>query len=72
MSSSMVRFSSNTDQNQCDAIRSMLDAVLAAPQDLKCQMSNDKCQMPNKLLHNGQLLILRGNKTFTLTGIEVQ
>lgn len=63
-----VSFSSNTDPTQCDAIRSMLDAVLAAPQDLEYQMSNDKCQMTNKVLRNGQLIILRGNKTFTLTG----
>jgi hypothetical protein len=65
-------FSSNTDQNQCDAIRAMLDAVLAAPQDLENKMSNDKCQMTNKILRNGQIFILRGDKTYTLTGMEIR
>jgi hypothetical protein len=52
----------------------MLDAVLAAPQDLENTPfpSGEGWAEASKLLRNGQLLILRGNKTFTLTGIEVQ
>lgn len=32
----------------------------------------DASTAPRKLLHNGQILILRGDKTYTLTGQEVQ
>ncbi len=36
------------------------------------QITNDKWEMTNKILRNGQLFILRGNKTYTLTGAEVR
>ena len=69
-----VSFSSNTDPTQCDAIRSMLDAVLGAPQDLQNTPfpSGEGRGEASKILRNGQLLILRGDKTYTLTGAEVQ
>ena len=69
-----VSFSSNTDQNQCDAIRAMLDAVLGAPQDIENTNSSslqggDRGRL---ILRNGRIFILRGDKTYTLTGAEVQ
>lgn len=36
------------------------------------QISNDPSQLPNKLLRNGQILILRGDHTYTVTGQEVK
>lgn len=36
------------------------------------QISNDPSQLPNKLLCNGQILILRGDHTYTVTGQEVK
>ena len=34
-------------------------------------ITNDKLEMTNKILRDGQVLILRGNKTYTLTGTEI-
>lgn len=69
-----VAFSSNTDQTQCDAIRAALDAVLGAPQaiDQTPFPSGESWGKASKILRNGQILILRGDKTYTLTGAEVQ
>ena len=69
-----VSFSSNTDQTQSDAIRAMLDAVLGAPQGIDNTNSSslqggDRGRL---ILRNGQIFILRGDKTYTLTGDEVQ
>ena len=36
------------------------------------QITNDQSQMTTKLLRNGQIFILRGDKTYTLTGQEVK
>ena len=36
------------------------------------QITNGKCQMTNKVIKDGRLLILRGDKTFTLQGQEVK
>ena len=67
-----VRFSSNTDPNQCDAIRSMLDAVLGAPQGIDQLPLQGVEGQARKILRNGQIFILRGDKTYTLTGMEVR
>ena len=67
-------FSSNTDQTQSDAIRAMLDAVLGAPQGIENTPfhSGDGWGETSKILRNGQIFILRGDKTYTLTGLEVR
>ena len=36
------------------------------------QITNGKCQMTNKVIKDGRLLILRGDKTYTLQGQEVK
>lgn len=36
------------------------------------QITNGKCQMTNKVIQDGRLLILRGSKTYTLTGQELK
>ena len=65
-----VHFTSNTDKTQCDAIRTILDDILGAPQDIT-QTPSD--QVPStKVLRNGQILVLRGDKTYTITGQEVR
>ena len=52
----------------------MLDAVLGAPQDIENTPfpSGEGWGEARKLLRDGQILILRGNKTYTLTGAEVR
>lgn len=69
-----VRFSSNTDRSQCAAIRAILDDVLGSPHGIENTSfpSGDGWGEARKLLRDGQLLILRGDKTYTLTGAEVQ
>ena len=69
-----VCFSSNTDQTQCDAIRAALDAVLGAPQGIENTPfpSGEGWGEVSKILRNGQIFILRGDKTYTLTGMEVR
>ena len=69
-----VSFSANTDVSQSNAIRAMLDAVLGAPQDIENTPfpSGEGWGEARKLLRDGQILILRGNKTYTLTGAEVR
>ena len=42
-----------------------------APQGIN-QITNDKWQMTNKIIKDGQVFILRGEKTYTLTGQEVK
>ncbi len=66
-------FSSNTDQAKCDAIRAALDAVLGTgtPQGLEQLPLHGDGEPTRKVLRNGQLLILRDDKTYTLTGAEV-
>ena len=36
------------------------------------QITNGKCQITNKVIQDGQLLILRGSKTYTMTGQELK
>jgi hypothetical protein len=67
-----VSFSSNTDQTQCDAIRAMLDATLGSPQDLDQLPLQEVRGQASKILRNGQIVILRGDKIYTLTGTEVR
>lgn len=67
-----VHFSSNTDVTQCDAIRAALDAVLGAPQDIEDVNYQPSVDSYQKILRNGRIFILRGDKTYTLTGAEVQ
>ena len=69
-----VSYSSNTDKAQCDAIRSMLDAVLGTPQgieDTPCSSWEGRVKA-SKILRDGQIFILRGDKTYTVTGQEVR
>ena len=67
-------FSSNTDIAKCDAIRAALDAVFGAPQSIENTPfpSGDGWGEAHKFLRDGQILILRGNKTYTITGAEVR
>lgn len=67
-----VRFTSNTDQSQCDAIRTILDGVLGAPQALEDAARDETTTTARKVMRNGQILILRDNKVYTITGTEVQ
>ena len=62
-------FSSNTDKTQCDAIRAAIDAVLGAPQGV--ETPSDSPSRGEKVLRDGQLLIKRGDKIYTLTGQQL-
>lgn len=65
----LVFFTSNTDMTKCDAIRALLDGVLGQSQGIE-----DVCTKPSatirgeKIFRNGQLLIRRGDKTYTIQG----
>jgi len=70
----LVRFSSNTDKAQCDAIRSILDGVLSSPQGFENETSSslqggDKGRL---VFRDGQILILRGDKAYTIMGQEIK
>ena len=69
-----VSFSSDTDKAQCDAIRSMLDAVLGAPQGIEDTpfASEEGMGEASKVLRNGMLFIERNGRTYTLTGALVR
>jgi len=67
-----VSFSSNTDQSQSNAIRAMLDAVLGAPQDIDQLPIQGGEGTVRKIFRDGQILILRGGKTYSITGAEVE
>lgn len=66
----IVHFTSNADITQCNAIRAALDAVLSAPQGI--EEVDEQPLRGEKILRNGQILILRGGKTYTLQGQRVQ
>ena len=68
----LVHYSSDTDITQCDAIRAALDAVLGAPQDIDNITPAQPVMESVKIMRNGQILILRGGKTYTLMGQEVR
>ena len=64
----MVTFSSNTDKTQCDAIRSILDSVLGSPQGIDQAMMNEQSSVTSKVIKDGQVFIIRGDKMYTVTG----
>ena len=67
-----VRFNSDTDLSLCDEIRNILDKVLDTTtgiEDAAYSGWNDKTQ---KVLRNGQIYILRGDKVYTLQGQELR
>jgi len=66
----LAAFCSNTDMTQCNAIRSLLDGVLGIPQGIE-DVNHQSKIINHKYLKDGQLLILRGDKTYTLTGQEI-
>ena len=67
----LVNFCSNTDKTQCDAIRAILDGVLGAPQAIDRTDAGTETKAV-KILRDGQIYILRGEKVYTLQGIEVK
>ena len=68
----LVAFSANTDKAQCDAIRAILDGVLGNQQGLEETIANEQSPITNKIIKNNQLLILRGDRTYTVTGQEIR
>jgi hypothetical protein len=36
------------------------------------EITNNQSQMTNKILRNGQILILHGDKAYTITGLEIR
>ena len=66
-----VSFSSDTDKTQCNAIRSMLDAVLGAPQAIE-EVNHPSEIINHKYIKDGMLFIERNGRTYTLTGALVR
>ena len=66
-----VHFTSDTDKAMCDEIRAILDGVLGNPQDIET-ITHDQSPITGKILRNGQLLILRGDKAYTIQGQELR
>lgn len=68
-----VSFSSNTDREQCDAIREILDGVLSTPTDMAgiARATEGSVAKSRKVFSNGRMYILRDGKRFTVTGMEV-
>lgn len=64
----MASFSSNTDQAQCDAIRAILDNVLGAPQGIDETTSQPSDFCIQKILQNGQIIIIRNGERYDITG----
>ncbi len=71
----LVRISSNADNAMCDEIRSILDNVLGKPTGIDNMYYNsaDKSNTSvRKIIRNGQILIVRDNKTYNLQGQELK
>ncbi len=64
----MVSYSSNTDKPQCDAIRAILDGVLGTPQGMEEVSSQQSAFSTQKVLQNGQIIIIRNNERYDITG----
>ena len=64
----LVSFSSNTDQAKCNAIRAILDGVLSTPQGIdEVDFRNENVES-RKVLVNGQIIIIRNNEKYDITG----
>lgn len=68
----VVHFSSNTDQAMCDAIRAILDGVLASPQDIEQVESGARNVESRKIMRDGCILILRNGELYDLNGRRVE
>jgi len=68
----LVNFTSNTDPAMCNDICAILDGVLGSPQGLEEVSGQSSAPQAVKIFRDGQVLILRGDKTYTLTGQVVK
>ena len=66
----LVAFSSDTDKEQCDAVRTILEGILSTPQALD-PVTAAPSPVTRKLLRNGQLIIMRDGHTYTVTGQQL-
>ena len=70
----MVRFTSNTDLALCAQITKILDDVLGSPAsdiDISTVVGAQKADY-RKVMMDGKIYILRNNRKYTLTGVEVE
>lgn len=56
---------------QHDEIVRLLDAVLGAPSGTEEIIAAPKADDARKVMRNGQIVIIRGDKTYTVTGVEL-
>ena len=68
----LVAFNSDTDYLLCYTIRAILDGVLGNQQGLEETIANEQSPITNKIIKNNQLLILRGDRTYTVTGQVIE
>ena len=73
----VLSFNSTAEPQVLDAMRTYacpirpVRTASAEGQEALEQITNDKCQMTNKVLQDGHILILRGDKTYTIDGRTV-
>ena len=70
----MASFSSNTDPSLCAQILKGLDDVLGSPAtdiDISTVADGQKADY-RKVMQGGKIYILRNNRKFTMTGVEME
>ena len=70
----MVSFTSNTDPAKCTQMLQFLDQVLGSPvTSIGISVAdNEQKAGYSKVMENGQIYILRNNRKYTLSGVEVK
>ena len=68
----LVSFSSDTDINQCNEIRSLLDGILGEPQGLEQTTIETSAERARKIMIDGQLYIILGKRVYNAAGQQVE
>ena len=70
----LVKFTSNTDPVKCTQMLQFLDQVLGSPVTSIgiSAVDNEQKTGYSKVMENGQIYILRNNRKYTMSGVEVK
>ena len=70
----MVNFTANTDPAKCNQMLQFLDQVLGSPVTSIgiSAVDNEQKASYSKVMENGQIYILRNNRKYTISGVEVK
>lgn len=66
-----VQWNAPTDSTQTAELLHLMDAVMGAPAGIPEMPASVQQDDTRKIIRNGQMLIIRGDKTYTLTGVEL-